>query len=64
MALGEKERARIRKLQTQEFGSLFLANLVEEKVGACEIIDSVLPRRKGKRGPAWGSTFCSAPSTA
>ena len=57
MALGEKDRGRIRQLQTQEFGSLFLANLVEEKVGAREIIDSVLPRRRGEKGPSIGEYF-------
>jgi transposase len=57
MALGEKDRGRIRRLQTQEFGSLFLANLVEEKIGACGIIDSVLPRKKGEKGPGIGEYF-------
>lgn len=57
MALGEKDRGRIRRLQTQEFGSLFLANLVETKIGACGIIDSVLPRKKGEKGPRMGEYF-------
>ncbi len=47
----------IRRLQTQEFGSLFLANLLEEKIGACKIIDSVLPRKKGEKGPGMGEYF-------
>jgi len=52
MALDDKAGDRVRRLRTQEFGSLFLANLVEEKVGVCKIIDDVVPRKKGEKpGP-------------
>ncbi len=57
MALDDKAGDRVRRLRTQEFGSLFLANLVEEKVGVCKIIDDVVPRKKGEKGPSVGEYF-------
>jgi transposase len=57
MAREDKDRGHIRRLQTREFGSLFVANLVENKIGVCEIIDEVLPRKKGEKGPTIGEYF-------
>ena len=57
MAREDKAGGRVRRLRTQEFGSLFLANLVEEKVGVCKIIDDVVPKKTGEKGPSVGEYF-------
>ncbi|WP_456325078.1 IS1634 family transposase [Desulfonauticus submarinus] len=55
-----KEKAAIDKIQVQEFGSLFLANLVESKVRLVEIIDSVVSQDKKRKGPSIGEYFLYA----
>jgi len=59
MALN-KEKADIDKIQVQEFGSLFLANLVESKVQLVKIIDSVISQDKKHKGPSIGEYFLYA----
>lgn len=56
----DKARGQVRRFQTKEFGALFVANLVEEKIGASQIIDQVLPRKKGEKGPTIGEYFLFA----
>lgn len=48
------------KLQTQEFGSLWLANLVEQEIGIAGIIDGIIPQAKGAGKPSIGDYFLYA----
>ncbi|MFN2343951.1 MAG: IS1634 family transposase [Desulfonatronovibrio sp.] len=57
MALNKKE-GDLANIKTQEYGSLFLANLVEKKIGVVDIIDSIV-QKKGKR-PSIGEYFLYA----
>jgi transposase len=45
------------KIQVQEFGALWLANLVDREVGIADIIDSVVPGSKREKGPSVGEYF-------
>ena len=49
-----------KKLAAQEFGSLWLANLIDGQVGLASLIDSVIPRGRKERGPAVGEYFLYA----
>ena len=57
MAIGQKN-LELQRLQVQEFGALWLANQIEERVGIVEIIDAILPRRS--KGPSLGEHFLYA----
>src|SRR6056297_4068785 len=57
MALGKSE-GDLANIKSQEFGSLFMANLVEKKVGIVDIIDSIV-QKEGK-GPSIGEYFLYA----
>ena len=57
MALGKSE-GDLAKIKSQEYGSLFMANLVEKKVGIVDIIDSIV-QKEGK-GPSIGEYFLYA----
>ena len=56
MALA-RDHIDISKLQIQEYGSLFLANLVESYVGASEIINSVAEEEENGESPSIGEYF-------
>ncbi len=58
MAQGENELPS--KLQTQEFGSLWLANLIEQQIGIAGIIDGIIPQTKGTGKPSIGDYFLYA----
>jgi len=60
LAMAAGERAGLDKIQVQEFGALWLANLVEQEVGLVELIDSAVPRAKGETGPSVGEYFLYA----
>jgi len=57
MATGQKT-PEMQKLQVQEFGALWLANQIEERVGLVGIIDTMLPKRA--QGPSLGEYFLYA----
>lgn len=59
MAMGQ-EKTDLSKIQVQEFGSLFLANLIEKQIGVVEIIDSVIPPDPRDSGPSLGEFFLYA----
>ena len=59
MALGNSD-GDLAKIKSQEFGSLFMANLVEKKVGIVDIINSIV-QKEGK-GPSIGEYFLYAAS--
>ena len=56
MALS-REKTDISKLDIQEFGSLFIANLVENYIGISDIIDSVVTDSEKSKSPSIGEYF-------
>jgi transposase len=48
------------KVQSQEFGALWLANLIDQKIDLVAMIDEVIPRGKGETGPTVGEYFLYA----
>jgi len=48
------------KVQAQEFGALWLANLIEQEVGFSQIVDSVIDRGDRENGPTVGEYFLYA----
>jgi transposase len=52
--------AGVQKVQAQEFGALWLANLIEKEVGVVGIIDSVVGTRARPSGPSVGEYFLYA----
>ena len=58
MAAGEQ--VSLERIQVQEFGALWLANLVEQEVGLVELIESVVPKGRGETGPSVGEYFLYA----
>jgi transposase len=52
--------AGVEKIQAQEFGALWLANLIEKQVGVVEIIDSVVGTGPRESGPSVGEYFLYA----
>ena len=49
-----------KKLAAQEFGALWLANLIDGQVGLVSLIDSVIARGHKERGPTVGEYFLYA----
>lgn len=47
-------------VQAQEYGALWLANLIEQDLGFAGLIDSVIPRLKNEQGPTVGEYFLYA----
>jgi transposase len=58
LALGRGSECR--KLAAQEFGALWLANLIDSEVGLVDIIDSVITRGPKESGPTVGEYFLYA----
>lgn len=58
MAAGGKEKPL--NISCQEFGSLFVANLMDREVGIASLIDSVIKKGKGESGPSVGEYFLYA----
>jgi len=58
--LAQGASGRCQKIAVQEFGALFIANLIEEHIGVASIIDAVLPRVGQERGPSLGEYFLYA----
>jgi transposase len=48
------------KVSVEEFGALFLANLMEERAGLASLVDSVVPRAQQEDGPSVGEYFLYA----
>jgi transposase len=53
-------QAKLEKIQVQEFGALWLANEIEQKVGLAEIIISAVPKGEKETGPSVGEYFLYA----
>lgn len=58
MATGGGEQ--IKNIQAQEFGGLWLANLIEQDLGFAALVDSVVPQAKNEKGPSVGEYFLYA----
>ena len=58
MAAGGKEKPL--NISCQEFGSLFVAHLMDNEVGVASLIDSVVKKGKGESGPSVGEYFLYA----
>ncbi len=58
LATGEK--ASCTKVSVQEFGALWLANLIAGRIDLAGIIDLVVPRKRGEKGPSVGEYFLYA----
>jgi len=50
----------LKTIEVKEFGSVWLADLIEKKVGFAHIVDEVLPRAKHKAGASIGEYFLCA----
>lgn len=59
MATGQ-QKTDLNKIQSQEFGSLFMANLVEQSINLVDIVDSVVPPGPREKGPTLGEYFLYA----
>jgi transposase len=59
LAKGERPAGCI-KIVTQEFGALWLANLIDQHVGLVSLIDSVAPKKEHEKGPSIGEYFLYA----
>jgi len=57
MAAGH-DSAKLERFQVQEFGALWLANQIEERIGLTKLIDEMLPSRSA--GPSMGEYFLYA----
>ena len=53
-------QASLARIQVQEFGALWLANIIEQEVGLVEIIDSIVPKKDKETGPSIGEYFLYA----
>lgn len=53
-------QAGVERIQAQEFGALWLANLLEKEVGVVGIIDSVVETGPRQSGPSVGEYFLYA----
>jgi transposase len=48
------------KIQASEFGSLWLANLIEKEIGLADLVDEFVPADKDEDGPSVGEYFLYA----
>jgi hypothetical protein len=58
MASGNKEECV--KIKSQEFGTLWLANLIDQDIDLVNLVDGVVPPGKGETGPTIGEYFLYA----
>lgn len=47
-------------VQVQDYGALWLANLIEQDLRFADLVDSVVPRQKNEQGPTVGEYFLYA----
>ena len=60
MALAKGSESALEKIQVQEYGALWLANLIDQDVGIADIVDEVVPKGKNETGPSVGEYFLYA----
>src|SRR5512138_3687865 len=54
------DRGSCTKISVQEFGALWLANLLAGEIDLAGIVDSVVPRMRNEKGPSVGEYFLYA----
>src|SRR6266542_5513320 len=60
LATGAGCEDKVAKLKSEEFGALWLANQIDQKIDLVGLIDSVVPKGKGETGPSVGEYFLYA----
>lgn len=60
LSMASAELSGLDKIQVQEFGALWLANIIEREVGLVEIVDSVVQKGERETGPSVGEYFLYA----
>ena len=60
LALAKERPAGVDRIQTQQFGSLWLAQQVEKELGIVSLIDQVVPKGTKETGPTIGQYFLLA----
>lgn len=60
MARGSGGDDGIAKIRSEEFGALWLANLIDQDIDLAGLIDSVIPKGKKETGPSVGEFFLYA----
>jgi transposase len=60
MATDAKTASLPKKIQSQEFGGLWLAHLVESDIGVADLIDDIVPQEPNKEKPSVGEYFLYA----
>jgi len=60
LTMAASGQASLARIQVQEFGALWLANMIEQEVGLVGIIDSVVPKGDKETGPSTGEYFLYA----
>ncbi|WP_199221485.1 hypothetical protein [Desulfonatronum sp. SC1] len=60
MALATEAESALERIQVQEYGALWLANLIDQDVGIAQIVDEVVPKGKNEAGPSVGEYFLYA----
>ena len=60
MSLATGAESALEKIQVQEYGALWLANLIDQDVGIAQIVDEVVPKGKNEAGPSVGEYFLYA----
>lgn len=60
MEMATKSSGIPEKIQASEFGSLWLANLIEKEIGLADLVDEFVPADKDEDGPSVGEYFLYA----
>lgn len=60
LATGAGAEDKVTKLKSEEFGALWLANQIDQKIDLIGLIDAVVPKGKGETGPSVGEYFLYA----
>lgn len=60
MELAKASQGRCTRICAQEFGALWLANLIDKEVGLVPLIDSIIPGGEQETGPSLGEYFLYA----
>src|SRR6266516_6214470 len=50
----------VAKIKTEEFGALWLANMIDQNIDIAGLIDAVIPKGKKETGPSVGEYFLYA----
>jgi transposase len=54
LATSSGDEDKVTKLKSEEFGALWLANQIDQKIDLVDMIDTVVPKGKGETGPSVG----------